>query len=76
MRRSSSLSANEREEPVVNDRGELEVQEVIDLKISLDERITDGVYYAATIALLTDLVENPEKLEVPPDDLPDPFSLV
>jgi len=46
------------------------------MKFSLDERITDGVYYATTIALLTDLVENPEKLEVPPDDLPDPFGLV
>jgi hypothetical protein len=65
-----------KKEPVVNDHGELEVQEVVDMKFSLDERITDGVYYATTIALLTDLVENPEKLEVPPDDLPDPFGLV
>jgi hypothetical protein len=65
-----------KKEPVVNDHGELEAQDVIDMKFSLDERITDGVYYATTIALLTDLVENPEKLEVPPDDLPDPFGLV
>jgi len=64
-----------KKEPVVNDRGELEAQEVIDMKISLDERITDGVSYAMTIGLLTDCIENPERLEVPPDDLPDPFSL-
>jgi hypothetical protein len=61
--------------PVVNERGELEVEEVLDLKFSLDERISDGVYYTATISLLTDLIENPEKLEGPPEILPDPFTL-
>ena len=43
------------------------------MNISLDERIADGVNYATTIALLTDLIENPAKLESPPDHLPDPF---
>jgi hypothetical protein len=65
-----------KKEPVVNDRGEVEVQDVMDMTFSLDERITDGTYYATTINLLTNLIENPEKLEVPPDDLPDPFLLV
>jgi hypothetical protein len=64
-----------KKEPVVNERGELGVEEVIDLKFTLDERISDGVYYQATIDLLTDLIENPEKLEVPPQTLPDPFTL-
>jgi len=64
-----------KKEPVVNERGELEVEEVMDLKFSLDERISDGVYYTATIRLLTDLIENPEKLEAPPEILPDPFTL-
>jgi macrodomain Ter protein organizer (MatP/YcbG family) len=63
-----------KKEPVVNERGELEVEEVMDLKFSLDERISDGVYYTATISLLTDLIENPEKLEAPPEILPDPFT--
>lgn len=62
-----------KKEPVVNAAGEIEVQEVLDMNISLDERITDGVNYAATIALLTDLIEHPEKLESPPEQLPDPF---
>lgn len=61
-------------EPVVNERGEIEVQEVMDMTFSLDERITDGVYYAGTIGLLADLIENPAKLEVPPESLPDPFA--
>jgi pyruvate/2-oxoglutarate dehydrogenase complex dihydrolipoamide acyltransferase (E2) component len=64
-----------KKEPVVNERGELEVAEVIDLKFSLDERISDGVYFRATINLLTDLIENPEKLDVPPEFIPDPFAL-
>jgi len=64
-----------KKEPVVNERGELEVEEVMDLKFSLDERISDGVYYTATIGLLNDLIENPEKLEAPPEILPDPFTL-
>ena len=64
-----------KKEPVVNDRGEIEVTEVMDLTFSVDERITDGVYYAGAIALFIDLIENPEKLEVPPENLPDPFAL-
>jgi hypothetical protein len=64
-----------KKEPVVNERDELEVEEVMELKFSLDERISDGVYFRTTIELLTDLIENPEKLEAPPDNLPDPFML-
>jgi hypothetical protein len=60
-------------EPVVNAAGEIEVQDVLDMNVSLDERITDGVSYAATIALLTSLIENPDRLEAPPENLPDPF---
>jgi hypothetical protein len=62
-----------KKEPVVNELGVIEVQEVLDMNISLDERITDGVNYSTTIALLTDLIENPAKLEVPPENLPDPL---
>jgi pyruvate/2-oxoglutarate dehydrogenase complex dihydrolipoamide acyltransferase (E2) component len=62
-----------KKEAVVNERGELEMAEVIDVKFSLDERISDGVYFQTTISILTDLIENPEKLEVPPESLPDPF---
>ncbi|MBM3312139.1 MAG: 2-oxo acid dehydrogenase subunit E2, partial [Candidatus Aminicenantes bacterium] len=62
-----------KKEPVVNDAGDVEAQDVLDLNISLDERVTDGVHYAGTVALLTDLIENPEKLEAPPAELPDPY---
>jgi hypothetical protein len=62
-----------KKEPVVNERGEVEAREVVDLKISLDERISDGVYFGRTIDLLADLIEHPEKLAAPPENLPDPF---
>lgn len=62
-------------EPVVDERGELKVEDVMDLKISLDERITDGIYFQGTIHLLAELIENPERLELPPETLPDPFGL-
>jgi len=64
-----------KKEPVVNDRGELEVHEVVDMTFSVDERITDGGYYAGAIALFIGLIENPERLEVPPENLLDPFAL-
>ncbi len=64
-----------KKEPVVGPDGKFEVQDVIDLKFTLDERITDGVYFVATIEMFRDLVENPENLELPPENLPDPLSL-
>ncbi len=59
--------------PVVNEAGGIEAQDVMDMNISLDERVTDGVNYAKTISLLTDLIEHPSKLETPPESLPDPY---
>jgi hypothetical protein len=63
-----------KKEPVVGPDGRLEVQDVMDLKFTLDERITDGIYFVATIDMFRDLVENPEKLDIPPQNLPDPFA--
>jgi len=62
-----------KKEPVVNERGGIEARDVLDLNISLDERITDGVSYAKTIGLLTGFIENPARLEEWPKNLPDPF---
>jgi hypothetical protein len=64
-----------KKEPVVNDLGEVEAADVVDIKFTGDERITDGVYFAKTLDLFVDLVKNPERLESPPADLPDPFAL-
>jgi len=64
-----------KKEPIVDEKGELKVEDVLDLKFTLDERISDGVYFQGTTSLLADLIENPEKLEEPPASLPDPFAL-
>jgi hypothetical protein len=64
-----------KKEPVVNERGELEIADVVDMNFTGDERITDGVYFSRTMDLFLDLIRNPEKLEAPPADLPDPFAL-
>lgn len=39
----------------------------VDAKITLDERIVDGHYYASVIKLLGTYVKDPTKLEVPPE---------
>lgn len=64
-----------KKEPVAGADGALEVQDVVDMTVSIDERITDGFYYANTIRLLARLIENPAELEAPPESLPDPFEL-
>lgn len=38
---------------------------VLDLGLTLDERIGDGFYYSGTVRLLRKLLENPELLEQP-----------
>ena len=47
--------------------GNGDVHEVIPLGITLDERIADGYYYSGTIALVKELLEHPELLEMPAD---------
>jgi len=64
-----------KKEPIVNERGELEAAEVVDINFSGDERVTDGVYLSKTIELFLDFIRKPEKLESPPANLPDPFAL-
>ena len=41
----------------------MEMREVIDLGVTLDERIADGYYYSKTIMLLKHLLTLPELLD-------------
>lgn len=43
------------------------LHEVIPVGITLDERIADGYYYSGTVALVQELLEHPEFLELPAD---------
>lgn len=47
--------------------GNEDLHEVIPLGITLDERIADGYYYSGTVALVKELLEHPELLELPAD---------
>lgn len=45
--------------------GNADIHEVIPLGITLDERIADGYYYSGTVALVKELLQHPELLEMP-----------
>ena len=47
--------------------GNADVHEVIPIGITLDERIADGYYYSGTVALVKELLEHPQLLELPAD---------
>ena len=47
--------------------GNADLHEVIPIGITLDERIADGYYYSGTVALVKELLEHPELLEMPAD---------
>ena len=53
---------------VVNQKTEeIEVKTVMNLRISIDDRIADGAYTGPTIYMFKDLIENPESLVNPPE---------
>ena len=51
--------------PVYHEDGTIEMREMLDLGLTIDERLADGYYYSKTIRLLKKLLENPELLETP-----------
>lgn len=54
--------------PVFNDDGSYEMREMLNLGITLDERIADGYYYAKTIELFKYIIEHPEHLDRPANE--------
>lgn len=51
--------------PVFASDGTMEMREMVDLGLTIDERLADGYYYAKSIRLLKYLLQNPELLELP-----------
>jgi len=49
--------------------GNIHKKKYIDLKAVTDERICDGYYYASAFKMFKRLVENPEELEYPPEQV-------
>ncbi len=54
--------------PFYDEQGNVTMREVLDIGITLDERIADGFYYSKTIKILKHLLENPELLEQAPTE--------
>jgi pyruvate/2-oxoglutarate dehydrogenase complex dihydrolipoamide acyltransferase (E2) component len=55
-------------EPVINDKGEVEVKDVCDFGINLDERIGDGYYFVKSMKMFEYIITHPEVLEEPLGD--------
>lgn len=55
--------------PVVDGNGELAVCDVVNIRYTFDERITDGFYTSTALERFRQYVENPERLDGPPPDL-------
>ena len=54
--------------PVFKPDGSYEMHMMLDVGITLDERIADGYYYAKTVRLIKKLIEQPELLDLPANE--------
>ena len=48
-----------------DENGNVTMKNALELGLTIDERIADGVYFAKSIKLLRKLLQNPELLELP-----------
>lgn len=53
----------------INEKNEIVDNRYIDLKVVVDERIVDGHYYASSFKLFKKLIQNPQILEKPPENV-------
>ena len=51
--------------PVYDENGNMEMHECVDLGLTIDERIADGVYFAKSIRMLRAILQNPAILDLP-----------
>jgi hypothetical protein len=54
--------------PVVDENGELKVKDVVRIGYTLDDRISEGIYFVKAIELFKNFMQNPEILENPPPE--------
>lgn len=69
------VTGRRKKEPIINDRDEIQVEEVMDITFALDQRITGGFNLAQLELILKDLFQNPDALLEKPRNIPDPFEL-
>ena len=67
----------EQMEPVVENNKDLRVAKILNIGMSLDERVADGFYMGASLKLFKELMQNPDSLlEEMPDDVSIPKKVV
>ena len=54
-----------RMKPFYDEKGNVTMKEVLDIGLTIDERIADGYYYAKSVKIFKKVLENPEILEQP-----------
>ena len=59
------LIGKKHKRPHYDNDGNITMRKEMSLSITIDERISDGFYYARSLKLLKKLIENPELLELP-----------
>ena len=50
-------------EQIIDEKGEAQIRDVVNLGVTLDERIADGFYFARSLKLIKHLFKNPELLD-------------
>ena len=65
-----AIGKKERIQVVGND-GTVKTKKVVRIKITVDERICDGQYFAESFRMFRRLLKKPEQLEVPPSEFPE-----
>ena len=63
-----------RKEPCLKPDGTVEMRDKVKINFTFEDRITDGIYCARAVDMLRDLVENPEKLEMPLEMTPEQWA--
>lgn len=54
--------------PIINkETKEIEIRKIMELRISIDDRIAPGIYTGPTVYMLKEFIENPEPLLKPPE---------
>ena len=59
------IIGEKKKRPVFNEDGSYEMKDTLELGLTIDERIADGIYFSNSIKLLKKLVQNPELLDLP-----------
>ena len=65
------LIGEKRRQPFFAEDGSFELRDVLDMGMTLDERVADGTYYAKSLRLMRKLLAEPELLDRPMKEVPE-----